>query len=78
MFDKKYKKVLKMLDERIAFASEMHETYLHLNDGIERTDEDIRHDLLYRGGQWAKVDQYQAQLDVLCELRRQIRKELGP
>ena len=78
MFDKKYKKVLKILDEKIAFAAKMHDTYLHLNDGIERSDEDIRYDLLYRGGQWSKVDQYQAQLDALCELRRQIQKELEP
>ena len=76
MMNTKYKKMLKMLDEEIEFASKMHYETLHMYDGIERTNEQILHDLCDRGGQYSKVDEWQGHLDALCHLRHRIKNEI--
>ena len=77
MFDKKYKKALKIIDEKINFNQKMFDFTLHQYDDIERTDEEKIRDLSDRHGQFGTVDKYIAKLEALCELKRELREEIG-
>lgn len=75
-WQKKYEKVMELLDDEIKIASGMHDYYLHLYDDVERTEGQIRNDMCKRGGQWSMVDKFQGQLDVLCHLKRNIQNKI--
>jgi len=77
MFDKKYKKVLELLDSKIEFTQQMFDLSLEEtrnNKGL--TEEAIVNNMLYRTGKWSYVDKYLAKLEALCELRREIEREI--
>ena len=77
MFDKKYKKVMAMLDEEIENVYNMHRALLNMYESFDpRIGEEFMFDLTHRNGRYAKLDQYQARLESLCELRRRIKREL--
>ena len=70
------KKVLSILDNKIDATQKMFTYYIHLNDGNERSNEEIYNDIMMCGGQFSKADKYLAKLEVLCELKREIQKEI--
>ena len=77
MFDKKYKKVMAMIDEESEIAYNMLHGLLTMYEPNDpRTGEEFMYDLTHRNGLYAKVDQYQARLDSLYELKRRIEREL--
>ena len=76
MFDNKYKKVLSILDDKIDSTQKMFNYYIHQNNGKERSNEEIYNDIMVCGGQFSKVDKCVAKLEALCELKREIQKEM--
>ena len=76
MFDKKYKKVLELLNKEIESAYELHEISLR-DTAKSKTDKEIYDNFMLRNGKWNIVDRNFAALEALCNLRREIEKEIG-
>ena len=78
MFDKKYKKVLELLDKKIEFTQQMFDLYLEKGSHTEGlTDQEIYNMAMLRNGNGWYVHMYLAKLEALCELKREINKEMG-
>jgi hypothetical protein len=76
MFDKKYKKVMELLDNEIELAFMKHNVSLE-DTSKSKTDKEISDNFMLRSGKWNIVDKRFAALEALCELKRKIEKEIG-
>jgi hypothetical protein len=78
MFDKKYNKVLELLDKKIEITQMMFDKYLKESENNEGlTDDEIYKKCLLRNGTQDYVDKYLDKLEALCELKREIKEEIG-
>ena len=78
MFDIKYKKVLDLLDTKIEFTQQMFDKSLEEYGNIKGfTDQQIYDNTMKRNGKGWYMDRYLAKLEALCELKREIKKEIG-
>ena len=77
MFSNKYKKVIEILDKKIEFTNQMFDKSLkEYGDFKGVTDQEIYDNTMNRNGKGWYKDMYLAKLEALCELRREIRKEI--
>lgn len=78
MFDKKYKKVLELLDNEISTARQMFEICLEdASNTNGLSEQQIYDESVLRRGKWSMVDKSIARLEGLCELKREILEKIG-
>lgn len=78
MFNKKYDQVLVLLDNKINFTQHMFDHYLKETENSKGlTEKEIVDNMMLRTGKWSYVDKYLAKLEALCELKREIEREIG-
>jgi len=77
MFNKKYKKVLELLEKKIETTNQLFYQHLTESSNIKKlSDKDIYDNAMIRGGQGWQTDKYLAKLEALCELKREIEKAI--